>query len=150
MADRVECVVIGAGAVGLAVARALALAGREVLLLEAETHPGTITSARNSGVIHSGIYYPGESLKARFCVRGRALLYDYAAARGLAHRQCGKLIVAQEGQQDALERLRQQALLNGVADLVPLTGAEAREFEQAVRCAAALWCPSTGIIDPHE
>ena len=94
MADRVECVVIGAGVVGLAVARALALVGREVLLLEAETHPGTITSARNSGVIHAGLYYTPRSLKARFCVAGNRALYAYGKKHGVDHQNCGKLIVA--------------------------------------------------------
>ena len=94
MADRIECVVVGAGVVGLAVARALALAGREVLLLEAESHPGTITSARNSGVIHAGLYYAPGSFKARFCVAGNRAMYEYCEARGVEHQNCGKLIVA--------------------------------------------------------
>ena len=91
MADKIECVVIGAGVVGLAVARALALAGREVLLLEAESHPGTITSARNSGVIHAGLYYAPGSFKARFCVAGNRAMYAYCQARGVEHHNCGKL-----------------------------------------------------------
>ena len=94
MADQVDCVVIGAGVVGLAVARALALEGREVLLLEAEAHPGTITSARNSGVIHAGLYYAPGSFKARFCVAGNRAMYPYCDARGVEHHNCGKLIVA--------------------------------------------------------
>src|SRR5215213_8859268 len=94
MTDSIECVVIGAGVIGLSVARALALAGREVLLLEAETHAGTITSARNSGVIHAGLYYTPGSFKARFCVAGNRALYAYCKARGIEHNNCGKLIVA--------------------------------------------------------
>ncbi|MEN9893644.1 MAG: hypothetical protein RLY78_3939, partial [Pseudomonadota bacterium] len=124
--DHIDCVVIGAGVVGLAVARALQLSGRDTLVLEREDAIGTITSARNSEVIHAGIYYPAGSLKARLCVRGRALLYAYAAERGLPHRRCGKLIVATDAAQDAeLDRIRAAALANGVDDLRRLTAAEA-------------------------
>src|SRR5262245_26034763 len=100
MTDRVECVVIGAGVVGLAVARALALKGKEVLLLEAETHAGTITSARNSGVIHAGLYYTPGSFKARFCVAGNRALYAYCEERGIEHQNCGKLIVASNEEEE--------------------------------------------------
>lgn len=150
MADQLDAVVIGAGIVGLAVARALARCGRSVLVLERHGQPAQETSSRNSGVIHSGIYYPTGSLKARLCVRGRQLLYEYAAARGVAHERCGKLIVAQEGQQAALSGLQQQAQRNGVHDLVALDAAQVRGLEPAVRAAMGLWCPATGIIDVHE
>ncbi len=150
MDDQLDAVVIGAGIVGLAVARALALRGRAVLVLERHALPAQETSSRNSGVIHSGIYYPASSLKARLCVAGRARLYEFMEHRGVAHRRCGKLIVAQEGQQRALELLQRQALQNGVTDLVALSGAGVRDYEPALRCAAGLWCPSTGIVDVHE
>ena len=118
MAEHVDCVVIGAGVVGLAVARALALAGREVLVLEAEDSFGTQTSARNSEVIHAGIYYPPGSLKARLCVAGRQMLYDYCAERGVNHQRCGKLIVAGNAAQvDELRAIQARAVANGVADL---------------------------------
>lgn len=148
--EQVDCVVIGAGVVGLAVARALALAGREVLVLEACNAIGTQTSARNSEVIHAGIYYPAGSLKARLCVRGKALLYDYCAQRGVAHRACGKLIVATTPAQVAqLQSIQTRAAANGVPDLVWLDGAQARQWEPALHCLAALHSPSTGIVDSH-
>jgi len=150
MADSIECVVIGAGVVGLAVARALALTGREVLLLEAENHPGTITSARNSGVIHAGIYYSAGSFKARFCVAGNRALYAYCEARGVEHHNCGKLIVANgAAEEPVLKNLMEKARANGVHDLKMLSEAEAHQLEPAVRCTAALHCPSSGIIDQH-
>ncbi len=149
-AHAVECVVIGAGVVGLAVARALALQGREVLLVEACDAIGTQTSARNSEVIHAGIYYPKGSLKAQLCVQGKELLYAYCQERAIAHRQCGKLIVATAADQlPALQTLRTQALTNGVGDLEMLSAAEARALEPAVHCVGALYSPSTGIIDSH-
>lgn len=148
--EQVDCVVIGAGVVGLAVARALALAGREVLVLEACSAIGTQTSSRNSEVIHAGMYYPTGSLKAQLCVRGNRLLYDYCAARGVAHRRCGKLIVATSTEQLAqLERIAQQAQANGVTDLQWLEASQARALEPALRCVGALQSPSTGIIDSH-
>lgn len=150
MNDTFDTVVVGAGIVGLAVARALARQGRTVLVLERHALPAQETSSRNSGVIHSGIYYPTGSLKARLCVRGRRLLYDYVQERRIAHRRCGKLVVAQEYQLPALEALRLQALYNGVDDVEALNGDEVRNFEPAVHCAGGLWCPSTGIIDVHE
>ena len=149
-AGTVDVMVIGAGVVGLAVARALALAGREVIVVERHPLPGQETSSRNSGVIHSGIYYPKDSLKAHLCVRGRDLLYTFCTERDIAHSRCGKVIVAQEQQLDALRALQQKGLANGVADLSWLTGAEVRELEPEVRCAAGLWSPSTGIVDVHE
>jgi L-2-hydroxyglutarate oxidase LhgO len=148
--EKIECAVIGAGVIGLSVARALAAQGREVLILEAENAFGTGISARNSEVIHAGIYYPAGSLKARFCVAGRALLYDYCAERGIAHRRCGKLIVAaNEAQRERLARIAAAAAANGVDDLRPLTRDEARTLEPALECSAALLSPSTGIIDSH-
>ena len=148
--DAVDCVVIGAGVVGLAVARALALQGREVLVIEAEDAIGTQTSARNSEVIHAGMYYPPGSLKARLCVRGRQLLYDYCAERGIAHRRCGKLIVAtQASQLPELGRIQEQARANGVDDLEPWSAQQAQAAEPALRCVGALHSPSTGIIDSH-
>ena len=148
--DRVEAVVIGAGLLGLAAARALALAGREVVILEAEDAIGTHTSSRNSEVIHAGIYYPKGSLKARACVEGRHRLYAYCAERGLPHRRCGKLIVATDAAQlDELEGIRQRAHANGVTDVVRASPAEVRAMEPELSCVAALHSPSTGIIDSH-
>jgi len=148
--DQVECVVVGAGVIGLAVARALALAGREVLVLEAAPAIGTGTSSRNSEVIHAGIYYPPGSLKARLCVQGRAMLYDYCASRGVAHRRCGKLIVATNpAQVHELQGIQVKALRNGVTDLQWLSATQAQQLEPALRCDAALLSPSTGIVDSH-
>ena len=148
--EQVDTVVIGAGVVGLAVARALALAGREVLVLEQADTFGTATSARNSEVIHAGIYYPAGSLKARLCVAGRERLYAYCAERGVGHRRCGKLIVAcNAAQVDELRAIRARALANGVADLQWLTRAEALALEPQLDCQAAVLSPSTGIIDSH-
>ena len=148
--ERIDAVVIGAGVVGLAVARALALAGREVVVLERESAIGTGTSSRNSEVIHAGIYYPPGSLKARLCVAGRFALYSYLADRGIAHRRCGKLIVAADEDQVAgLEKLKDQASANGVGDLRMLAAREARALEPALSCVAAIESPSTGIVDSH-
>jgi L-2-hydroxyglutarate oxidase LhgO len=148
--EQVESVVIGAGVVGLAVARALAMAGREVLLLEAAEAFGTGISARSSEVIHAGLYYPPGSLKARLCLRGRALLYDFCARHGVPHRRVGKLLVATEpAQLGALAALQARAETNGVADLVRLGAAQAQALEPALRCVAALHSPSTGLIDSH-
>jgi len=148
--DRVDVVVIGAGVVGLAVARALALQGREVLVLEAADAFGTGTSARNSEVIHAGLYYPQGSLKARLCVRGKALLYAYCVERGIAHRRCGKLVVATSDAQLAyLRTLQSKGAANGVHDLRLLDGAQAQAMEPELACVAALHSPSTGIVDSH-
>lgn len=148
--EKIDCVVIGAGVVGLAVGRALALQGREVLVLESEGAIGTGTSSRNSEVIHAGIYYPQGSLKARLCVQGRDLLYAYADARGVPHRRCGKLIVAtSDAQVAALRSIQARAAANGVHDLVLIDAAQAQALEPALRCVAALHSPSTGIIDSH-
>ena len=148
--DRIEACVIGAGVVGLAVGRALALRGLETVVLEQANAIGTATSARNSEVIHAGIYYPQGSLKARLCVAGKALLYAYCEAHGVAHSRCGKLIVATAGSElEDLRRIGIQARANGVLDLQWLTGAEARALEPALQADAALLSPSTGIVDSH-
>ncbi len=148
--DKVDCVVAGAGVVGLAIARALALQGREVLVLEAAGAIGTGTSSRNSEVIHAGIYYPAGSLKARLCVAGKHRLYDYCEQRHVAHRRCGKLIVATSDAEAAkLTGIQAQAAANGVSDLVRLNASEARAMEPALHCVAALLSPSTGIVDSH-
>jgi len=148
--DKVDCVVVGAGIVGLAVARALALDGREVVVLETEDAIGTHTSSRNSEVIHAGIYYPKGSLKASACVRGRTLLYDYCASHGVPHRRCGKLIVAtSDSQVGDLQSIYRKAHENGVTDVVEISAAEAKRMEPALHCVAALHSPSTGIVDSH-
>jgi L-2-hydroxyglutarate oxidase LhgO len=148
--ESIDSVVIGAGIVGLAVARALALAGREVIVLEAEDAIGTHTSSRNSEVIHAGIYYPTGSLKARSCVAGRHRLYDYCASHGVPHRRSGKLIVATDAAQLAeLESIRGRALANGVEDIVWLNRAQTLALEPALSAVASLHSPSTGIIDSH-
>jgi len=148
--DRVDAVVIGAGVVGLAVARALALGGREVMVLERAGAVGSETSSRNSEVIHAGIYYPAGSLKARLCVQGRAQLYAYCAERGIGHQRCGKLIVATTPSQlAALPAIVDKARANGVNDLRRLTGEEARAMEPALSCLGAVHSPSTGIVDSH-
>jgi L-2-hydroxyglutarate oxidase LhgO len=148
--DKVDVVVVGAGVVGLAVARALALTGREVLVLEREGAIGQGTSSRNSEVIHAGIYYPTGSLKARLCVRGKALLYGYCADRGVDHRRCGKLIVANTASQAAaLPAIVEKARANGVDDLVLITREAARAMEPQLECLAAVRSPSTGIVDSH-
>jgi L-2-hydroxyglutarate oxidase LhgO len=150
MTDRVEAVVIGAGVVGLAVARRLALSGREVVVLEAAETIGTETSSRNSEVIHAGIYYPKDSLKALFCVAGKKALYDYCPSHGVEHRRCGKFIVAtSDDQMPELERLKAAAAANGVNDLEWRTPDDVRALEPAVFCVGALWSPSTGIVDSH-
>ncbi len=148
--EQVDCVVIGAGVVGLAVARALALKGREVMVLESTAAIGTATSSRNSEVIHAGIYYRPGSLKATLCVLGKRMLYDYCAERGIGFRRCGKLIVATSAPQvDQLEGIRQAAAANGVDDLVALTRQQAQALEPQLECVAALHSPSTGIVDSH-
>ncbi|PKQ08004.1 MAG: FAD-dependent oxidoreductase [Alphaproteobacteria bacterium HGW-Alphaproteobacteria-11] len=144
----IEAVVIGAGVVGLACARALALRSREVVVLERAGAIGTETSSRNSEVIHAGIYYPQGSLKARLCVAGRAALYDFLETRKLPHKRTAKLIVAGDAAEaQALEGIAGRARANGVNDLRALTGAEARALEPALRAEAALLSPSTGIVD---
>jgi len=148
--EHIDCVVIGAGAVGLAAARALALAGREVVILEKEAAMGTETSARNSEVIHAGIYYAPGSLKGTLCVAGRHALYAYCESHGVAHRRCGKLIVAtRDDEIPQLQQLLAHGHANGVDDLRMISGAEAVTMEPALHCAAALYSPSTGIMDSH-
>jgi L-2-hydroxyglutarate oxidase LhgO len=150
MVDSVEAVVIGAGVVGLAVARRLAMTGLEVVVLEAAEAIGTETSSRNSEVIHAGIYYPKDSWKAQFCVAGKKALYRYCETHGVEHRNCGKFIVATNKEQiSELERLKRAATENGVPDLEWRTPAEVSVEEPAVFCVKALWSPSTGIIDSH-
>lgn len=148
--ERVDCVVIGAGVVGLAVARRLAQDGREVMVLEAAHSIGTGTSSRNSEVIHAGIYYEQNSLKATLCVRGKDALYAYCERHAIPHRRCGKLIVATDvAQLSALQALRDKACANGVLDLQSLTAAQVKAMEPDIFCEAALLSPSTGIIDSH-
>ena len=148
--ESVDAIVVGAGVVGLAIARELALAGREVVILEAEDAIGTHTSSRNSEVIHAGIYYPKGSLKARACVEGKELLYRYCVDHGVPHRRSGKLIVAtDEKQLPELEGIQRKAHANGVTDVVWMTKAQATALEPAVSCVAALYSPSTGIVDSH-
>src|SRR5271155_3567744 len=148
--DKVECVVIGAGVIGLAVARKLAQSRREVIVLESAEGIGTVTSSRNSEVIHAGIYYPAGSLMARMCVSGKRALYQYCGDHGIPHRNCGKLIVATTPKETLrLQSIRAHAEANGVNDLQTLSGGDARALEPALNCDAALLSPSTGIIDSH-
>jgi L-2-hydroxyglutarate oxidase LhgO len=147
--EHLHTLVVGAGVVGLAVARALAQSGREVVVVEQATAIGTGVSSRNSEVIHGGLYYQPGSLKARLCVRGKELLYEFCQSHGVAHRRCGKLVVATDAAQLAgLESMAQRAGANGVP-IQRLSGAEARALEPALQCYAALLSPSTGIVDSH-
>ena len=147
--EQVECVVAGAGVVGLALARRLAMDGREVVILEKEDRFGTGVSSRNSEVVHAGIYYDPGSLKARLCVEGNRALYAYCGERGVDHRRSGKLIVAtDEGQREALRGIQGRATANGVP-LEWLDGPAARTLEPELSCIAALHSPSTGIVDSH-
>jgi L-2-hydroxyglutarate oxidase LhgO len=148
--DDIETVVIGAGIVGLAIARALALAGQEVVVLEQAAIIGSETSSRNSEVIHAGIYYPTGSLKAKLCRAGRDLLYRYCATHGIVHRQLGKLIVASEAaQENQLAAIASLAAANGVTDLKPLSRADIKALEPDLSGTAGLLSPATGIIDTH-
>jgi L-2-hydroxyglutarate oxidase LhgO len=149
--ERADCIVIGGGVIGLAVARRLAIAGIETLVLEREAVPGAHTSSRNSEVVHAGLYYTPGSLKARLCVRGREQLYRYCEERGIGHRRCGKLVIATaDDERPRLQDYFTTAGRNGVTDLAWLTPVEVAELEPAVRCVAALWSPSTGIVSSHE
>jgi L-2-hydroxyglutarate oxidase LhgO len=148
--DRIDCVVIGAGVIGLAVAREIARLGHETILLEREQSFGTISSARNSEVIHAGIYYPKDSLKAKFCVEGSRLLYDYASAHHVPFKRCGKLIVATNPLQvKDLEQILSKALANEVPGMRSLSKTEAIALEPNLRCEAALLSENTGVVDSH-
>jgi len=150
MSTDIDCIVVGAGVVGLAIARALALSGREVMVVEAAEGIGTGASARNSEVIHAGIYYPAGSLKAKLCVQGRHMLYAYCAEKGVAHKKIGKLIVATSQEEiPKLTDILHKARTNGVDDMELLTAEQAMALEPALFCTAALLSPSTGIIDSH-
>ena len=148
--DRVDCVVIGAGVIGLAVAREMALQGRETILLERESAFGTISSARNSEVIHAGIYYPKDSLKAKLCVEGNRMLYEYCRTHHVATQPYGKLIVASDDSQlDDLQAILYKAQQNNVPEIKMLTGEQAKSMEPELQCSAALLSASTGIVDSH-
>ena len=148
--EKVDCVVVGAGVVGIAVARALALGGRDVIVLDAAEGIGTGTSSRNSEVIHAGIYYPKNSLMARLCVDGRNMLYRYCAERGVPFINCGKLIVAtSDDEAGRLPAIKARAEANGVEGMRQLSAEEARSMEPNLTCTAALLSPTTGIIDSH-
>ena len=152
MTETAYSIVVGAGVVGLAVARALATAGRDVIVLEAAEAIGTHTSSRNSGVIHAGINYNAGSLKGRLCRRGKALLYDYCASHGVGHRRPGKILPAFDAAtaQAKLAAIKARAEANGLTDLVPLDRAGIRELEPELDAPAALFSPSSGIVDAHE
>jgi L-2-hydroxyglutarate oxidase LhgO len=148
--EQVDCVVAGAGVVGLAVAREMALQGRETILLEREATFGTISSARNSEVIHAGIYYPKDSLKAKLCVQGNRLLYEYCRSHQVSNRAYGKLIVAADASQlDDLQAILYRAQNNQVPDIKMISGSQAKTLEPQLRCEAALLSGSTGVVDSH-
>lgn len=148
--EKLDCAVIGAGVVGLAAARELVRAHRDVVVLERTGQIGSEVSSRNSEVIHAGIYYPPGSLKARYCVAGKQLLYQYCAARSVLSHRVGKLVVACDAAEvHRLHEIKVRAEQNGVHDLMPMSGGEARELEPALHCEAALYSPSTGILDTH-
>ena len=149
--EHVDCIVIGAGVIGLAIARELSITGREVLILEAEDSIGTHTSSRNTGCIHAGISYPLGSLKNRLCQRGKQLLYRYCPERNIGHNRCGKLLVANDDQQ--ISRLRKQlerAKSNGLLDLRPLDAGEVRELEPELIFQEVVLSPSSGVVDQHD
>jgi L-2-hydroxyglutarate oxidase LhgO len=147
---KLDAVIVGGGVIGLAVGRALALGGREVTVLEAEPITGNVISARNSEVIHAGLYYPTDSLKARLCVEGKEALYAFCKERGVAHRRCEKLVVAANEPEIAyLQKLEKQALANEVEDCILLDDTALRSMEPSLTGAAALLSPSTGIVDSH-
>jgi len=151
MVDYVDTIIVGAGVVGLAVARSLAVGGRDVLVIEKEDRIGSETSSRNSEVIHAGIYYPPQSRKAALCVEGKSLMYRYCTDRGIPHRQCGKLIVAASAEEVRdLRRIQANGAASGVTDLEMLDGGAAQALEPNLRCVAALLSPSTGIVDSHQ
>ena len=146
-----QVLVVGAGVVGLAVARAAALAGHDVVVAEAASAMGTGISSRNSEVIHAGLYYPTGSLRAYHCPRGRRMLYDFCASHGVPHRKFGKLVVATNpGEIERLEVIHKQALANGVEGIEIIDAAAAKRLEPALACVAAMHSPETGIIDSHR
>ena len=150
--DKIECVVIGAGVIGLAVARALAIQGREVVILESQSTIGTGTSSRNSEVIHSGIYYQSDSLKAKFCSEGGQLIAEYCQEFGLPIKRCGKVIVPKTAEEDNyLDLLHKRAELNGAETRI-IDKAELNEIEPAAFSATsrALYSPNTSVVDPHS
>ena len=148
--DHVDTIVVGAGVIGLAIGRAVAMSGRDVLVLERDGAIGSGTSSRNSEVIHAGLYYEPESLKSKMCVRGKHLLYQYCEERGINHSRCGKLIVAaRESDVKKLENIASRGKQNGVHDLKILSGSEAMALETSLQCSAALLSPSSGIVDSH-
>jgi L-2-hydroxyglutarate oxidase LhgO len=151
-AYKVEAVVIGAGVVGLAVARALAISGKEVLLLDRASRIGSETSSRNSEVVHGGLYYRKDSLKAQFCVQGRQKLYEFCDSRSISYNKCGKLLVASDTEQarSNLHALQESAVNNGVTDTRILSQEELKTMEPEVHAKSALWSPSTGIVDSHS
>lgn len=149
--EETGAIVVGAGVVGLTCARDLSRNGIDVVILEQHEAIGQETSSRSSEVIHSGLYYPSGSLKARLCVEGQQLLYDYCETHGISHRRCGKLVVATHGgQEEKLQQIYEQAHKNGVDDVALITGHQARTIEPELNCTAALESPSTGIIDSHS
>ena len=148
--EQVDCVVVGAGVVGLAVAREMALQGRETILLEREDAFGTVSSARNSEVIHAGIYYPKDSLKAKLCVEGNRLLYEYCRSHQVSTHAYGKLIVASDASQlDALQAILYKAQNNAVPNIKMISGAQAKALEPELHCEAAILSGSTGVVDSH-
>ena len=149
--EQVEYIVIGAGVVGLSVARSLAMQGKDVIILDKEASFGMETSSRNSEVIHAGIYYPKDSLKAQLCVRGRKMLYSYCQERGVSHKRCGKLIVAcSMNEVEQLQSIKNKASDNNVHDLTFLNKDEVLKKEPALNAVAGLYSPSTGVIDSHS
>ena len=150
MTESVDSIIVGGGVIGLAIAREFALAGREVVVIESEPMVGSGISSRNSEVIHAGIYYPSDSLKARMCVRGKQQLYQYCDRYGVSYKRLGKLIIAtSDTELSRLQELRKQGQSNGVDDLVPLSVREISNLEPSIRAKGALYSPSTGIIDSH-
>lgn len=149
--EQVDCIIIGAGVIGLAIARSLSMSGKEVIILDKETSFGMETSSRNSEVIHAGIYYPKNSLKAKLCVQGRDLLYRYCQERHISHKKCGKLIIACSDQEiEALQSIKRTAKANGVDDLIFLDEKQVLEKEPELEVIAGLLSPSTGIVDSHN
>ena len=146
-----QVLVVGAGVVGLGIARAIALAGHEVIVAEAESAIGTVTSSRHSEVIHAGLYYPTNSLRARHCVRSRRMLYDYCATRGVPHRKTGKIVVASnDSELKRLDEIYRQAQINGCENLALIDAAAVKKLEPEVFCVGAMNSPETGIIDSHS